>query len=88
MDDSESMDKINILERIIAEEGSCNWASSSICANCPLSRLVQYESGRLASCVEALKVDGLSEEEADAKYKLAATEKLAELIMDRIIEEE
>lgn len=38
------------------------------------------------SCVEALAVDGLSEEEADARYKEAALNKLADLTLDKIIE--
>jgi hypothetical protein len=38
------------------------------------------------SCIESLSIDGLSEEEADAKYKEAATRKLADLLMSKIIE--
>jgi hypothetical protein len=38
------------------------------------------------SCVEALDIDGLSEEEADARYKEAAINKLADITIDRIIE--
>ena len=80
------MDGTAILERIIAEEGSCCWAKPSICNNCPLSRLARYDSGDHMSCVEALSIDGLSEEEADARYKEAAINKLAELTIDKIIE--
>jgi hypothetical protein len=80
------MDGISILERIIAEEGNCCWAKPSVCKNCPLGRLDRYESGRYASCVESLNIDGLSEEEADAKYKEAAINKLADLTLEKIIE--
>jgi len=77
--DSDSMTDISILERIIAEEGNCCWATPTICRQCPLGKLVRYESGRYLSCIEALNVDGLSEEEA-------ATTKLADLMINKIIE--
>lgn len=80
------MNDITILERIIAEEGNCCWATPTICAKCPMGKLVRYESGRYLSCIEALEVDGLSEEEADARYKEAATRKLADLMINKIIE--
>lgn len=76
----------SILEKIIEEEGSCTWANPAICRLCPLSRLQQYESGRYISCVESLNIDGLSEEEADAVYKKAAIEKLADITMQEVIE--
>jgi hypothetical protein len=79
------MKGITILERIIAEEGSCCWANSSICKNCPLGRLERYNNGGYMSCVEAIGVDGLNEEEADAKYKGAAINKLTDLIVDNLI---
>lgn len=82
------MDGKQILERIIAEEGSCNWAGPAICSKCPLSRLARYNSGGYMSCVEALGIDGLSEVEADARYKTAATDKLADLAIESIIEGE
>jgi hypothetical protein len=80
------MDEISILERIVAEEGSCCWATPAICAICPLGKLIRYESGRYLSCIEALNIEGLSEEEADARYKEAATRKLADLMINKIIE--
>jgi hypothetical protein len=85
--DKENMSEKEILERIIEEEGSCaSWATISICRSCPLSKLDRYESGRFISCVEALDVDGLPEEEADQIYKKAASEKLAQLELDKIID--
>ena len=79
------MDRSAILERIIAEEGSCCWANPTICAVCPLGRLARNDTGKFMSCVEALSIDGLSEEEADAKYKEAALDKLAnKVILDAI----
>jgi hypothetical protein len=38
------------------------------------------------SCVEALNIDGLSEEEADTRYKEAAISKHADITLQRIIE--
>jgi hypothetical protein len=79
------MDGIAILERIVTEEGSCTWASSIVCKKCPLGRLVKADGSRHVSCVEAINIEGLSEEEADARYKETATNKLAELVLDDAI---
>ncbi len=76
------MDSIAILRRIISENGSCCWSKPSICVNCPLSKLKLYDDDRYVSCVEALGIDGMSEEEADAAYKKAAFDKLIELIVE------
>lgn len=75
-----------ILERIIEEEGSCCWANPSICAVCPLGRLARNDIGGFMSCVEALGIDGMTEEEADARYKAAALNKLADKTISDIIE--
>lgn len=82
------MEGIDILERIIAEEGSCCWASPSVCRRCPLGQLTRSDDGTFMSCIEALNIDGLSEEEADARYKEAAASKLADLTINNIIEGE
>lgn len=80
------MTGITILERIVAEEGSCCWATPSVCVSCPLGRLTRSDNGKYMSCVEALNIDGLSEEEADARYKEAASNKLADLTIENLIE--
>jgi len=80
------MESAKILERIVAEEGSCCWAKPSICKSCPLGKLIRSDNGGYMSCVEALNIDGLSEEEADARYKEAAIRKLADIALDQIIE--
>ncbi len=77
-----------ILERIVAEEGSCCWATPSVCISCPLGASVRSDDGGFMSCVEALNIDGLSEEEADARYKEAAISKLTDIALDNIIEED
>jgi len=81
------MDGSKILERIVAEEGSCCWARPSICALCPLGQLIRSDDSKFMSCVEALNIDGLPEEEADAVYKDAALSKLADMAMDRMLED-
>ena len=81
------MDGATILERIVQEEGSCTWSKPSICAKCPLGRLARDKNGGFMSCVEALHIDGLSEEQADVRYLKAAQEKLADITIDRLIEE-
>jgi hypothetical protein len=80
------MDGVSILERIVIENGSCCWASSSICLQCPLGRLAKTDGSRYVSCVEALNIENLSEEEADARYKEAALRKLVELVLDKAIQ--
>lgn len=84
--DSMKLDRIAILERIIEEDGSCCWAKPSVCTVCPLSNLARNETGGFMSCVEALNIDGLSEKEADAKYKDAAENKLADISIESLIE--
>jgi len=81
------MNDVSILERIISEEGSCCWASATICAICPLGRSVRYDKVGYMSCVEALNIDGLNEEAADKIYKMAALNKLADLTIEKVIEE-
>jgi len=80
------MNVSQILERIIQEEGSCTWASGAVCRSCPLGRLARDRDGGFMSCVESLAIDGLSETEADERYKKAAQEKLATLTLDEILE--
>lgn len=77
------MNKNEILQRIINEDGNCSWACSKICAVCPLSRLKQRSDKNWYSCVDAIGVNHLTEEEADAKYKEIATR----LLMDEAIDE-
>lgn len=74
----------SILKKIIEADGSCTlWAKPSICKQCPLSKLKRKEDGRYLSCIEALAVHDMTEEEADARYKEVA----ARLLLDEAIEE-
>mgnify|MGYP003334321598 CR=1 FL=1 len=82
------MNKEDILKKIIQEKGNCCWSKPSICKECPLSRLKQKEDGNWMSCVEAVGIEDLSEEEADAKYLEIATRLLIDKEIDTIIGED
>lgn len=73
---------MSILKRIIEEDGNCSWSRKSICDNCPLSKLKKHPNGSWMSCVEALGVQNLSEEEADAKCKDVA----ARVFLDQTVD--
>lgn len=78
----------SILNKIILSEGSCTqWASPSICKQCPLSKLRQKSNGTYLSCIEALGVQDMTEEEADAKYKEVAARILLNEAIDEILGE-
>lgn len=78
----------SILNKIILAEGSCTqWASPSVCKQCPLSKLRQKSNGTYLSCIEALGVQNMTEEEADAKYKEVATRILLDEAIDEILGE-
>lgn len=78
----------SILKKIIEADGSCTkWASPSICKQCPLSKLKQKSNGNDLSCIEALKVQDMTEEEADARYKEIAARILLDEALDEILGE-
>ena len=79
---------MRILNKIIEAEGSCTqWASPTVCSQCPLSKLRKKEDGTYLSCVEALGVQDMTEEEADAKYKEVASRILLDEAIDEILGE-
>lgn len=77
------MHGIDILEKIVAEKGDCSWAKADTCEKCPMSKLKKRDNGNYYSCVEALGVLDLSEEEQNTKYEEVAKH----LILDINIEE-
>lgn len=78
----------HILKKIIESDGSCTqWATPAICKLCPMSKLKQKEDGNFLSCVEALGVNDMTEEEADAKYKDIASRLLLDEAIDEILGE-
>lgn len=82
------MEKMDILNKIVESEGSCtNWANPSICRQCPLSKLKKKPNGTYYSCIEALGVQEMTEEEADARYKDVAAKILLDKTIDKILGE-
>jgi len=79
------MDGKSILKKIIEEEGSCCWSKPSICALCPIGKLKKNKNGSDMNCVDAIAVDGLTEEAADAKYKEAAIRLLLDETIDDML---
>lgn len=77
------MDKSSILNKIIEEGGNCCWSKPNICAACPLGKLKKKSDGTWMSCVEAVGIEDLSEEEADAKYLEIASR----ILVDESIED-
>lgn len=76
----------SILKKIIEQEGSCTqWASPSVCTKCPMSKLKQKEDGHYLSCIEALGIQDMSEEEADTRYKEVAIRLLLDETIDEIL---
>ena len=77
---------MGILNKIIENDGSCTqWASPSVCKQCPLSKLRKKEDGTYLSCVEALGVQDMTEEQADARYKEVASRILLDEAVDEIL---
>lgn len=79
------MDGKSILKRIIDEEGNCCWSDKSTCALCPIGQLKKNKNGSNMSCIDALNIDGLTEEQADARYKAAAVRLLLDETIDDML---
>ena len=79
---------MKILEKIIDSDGSCTfWAGPDICERCPMAKLRKKKDGTYLSCIEALRVQDMTEEEADARYKEVATRLLLDETIDEILGE-
>lgn len=79
---------IEILEKIISANGSCDDRTPSDCFLCPIGIAGKKAGTYPLGCVEYLGVESLSESEANAKYMEAAARSLADLKMDEILEED
>lgn len=88
MDGTDPMKDKEILQKIVDNSGNCDWSVPEICAKCPMSRLRFRDDGNPLSCVDALNVEGVKIEEADAIYKETAERLLAQMELDQIIEED
>lgn len=76
---------MDILKKIVEQEGNCCWSKPAICKLCPLSKLKKKQDGSHMSCIEALGVQDLSEEQADARYKEVAARLLLDETIDQIL---
>lgn len=81
------MKEREILEQIVAGEGSCAFANNDICTVCPMSRLKLGESGNYLSCIEALNAQEVSGPVADALYKESAVRLLLDLSIEDMLTE-
>jgi len=79
----DEMDKKDILQKIIDKEGNCCWSNPTICEQCPLSKLKKRKDGTYKSCAEVVRIDGETEDDADARYKDIAMR----LLLDISVEE-
>lgn len=79
---------MGILHKIIENDGSCTqWANAATCERCPLSKLRKKDDGTYLSCIEALGVQEMTEEQQDARYKEVATRLLLDETIDQILGE-
>jgi hypothetical protein len=79
------MNGMDILKKIVEQEGNCCWSRPAICKLCPLSKLKTKPDGSLMSCIESLGVQDLTEEQADARYKDVAVRMLLDETIDQIL---
>ena len=82
------MKSIEILQKIIDNEGKCDFSTPKICAQCPMSKLKNQDSGSFMGCIEAVGIVGLCEKDADEKYLLTAKKKMADIKIEEILEED
>lgn len=86
------MDKRQILQKIVDEEGSCDWIEADrcdnqyICSTCPLSKLVKKDDLNYYSCIDALKVIGLPTQEQNKRYKETAERLLLDISVEDMLE--
>ena len=85
-----SLSKKEILQKIIDEDGSCEWISEEykdqdVCRLCPLNVLKKKDELNFFCCYEAVNGTArLSEEEEYRRYKKMAIQ----LLIDMVITEE
>ena len=85
------MDDKDILQRIVDENGSCDWldeqedGGNSICDKCPMSNLLKDKDGNRVACYIALKAHEVSD--PDKLYYDKAVEILIDLSMEETLAE-
>ena len=81
-------DGIDILDKIISKNGSCDWAEPKDCERCPLSKLRLRTDKVYYSCVEAVGAQNSTLEEADKLYLRAAESLLADLELEKVLKQD
>ena len=84
------MKKIEILQKIIRENGSCDWVftthrHANVCHFCPLGRLRLKSNGEYYSCADAVlgeKEHNDEPQQIDSLYKEEAERVLAQIIIN------
>jgi hypothetical protein len=85
------MNQKDILRKIIAENGSCEWVMEVVemyaCDVCPLGKMATRDDGGPVSCIEAVYsgLDKSTSYATDADYLRAAQRKLLELDAEEIL---
>lgn len=83
------MRKTDILKKIVAEGGSCQWVfdeykSQNICARCPMQSLRKKDNGENFSCYEAIcgNRTNLHQSEVNRLYSEEAKRLLVTLLLE------
>ena len=80
-------DPVAILQKIIDEGGSCDWADSEVCKNCPLGK--KLLGSRRINCLDYVlgpeERQIPSREEVDASYLRVAEEELFQLELENLL---
>lgn len=81
------MNAKEILQTIIAEDGSCSWITEAekTCNECPMSKLKTRPDGNYYSCVDSLGAHNLKEAEQNALYKAKAEELLLDIDIEDLL---
>jgi hypothetical protein len=83
--DLKQINGIDIIKKIVANNGNCDWAMPSTCKRCPFSQLKLKLDGSAMNCLEAIGAQDLTEKDADARFKAAAESFLLETAIEEIL---
>lgn len=83
--DLKQLNGINILKKIVTSNGSCDWATPSICRQCPFSQLKKKLDGNAVNCIEAIGAQYLTEKDMNMQFKAAAENLLLEKAIEEIL---
>ena len=86
------MKRKEVLRKIVAEEGSCEWVFESfrgcnVCAFCPFSQMAQRKNGEYMGCYDAICGDqqNLSQKQIDKMYLSAAQNLLLKIAIEESV---